>query len=385
MNYYISNLSMLCANGVSNDEIMKNLSFANSAIKEYNGYMVGKINNLKRDEIFNKLEKCFDTRTNHILYEALKKAGIEEIINKYGKENIAVIVGNTTSGVEENLNRIKAEGSDFLKDKKEVEFFISMNSLSNPALFVKNLYGLENLAYSISTACTSGIKTLLEGINLLNNGLCKAVICAGVDSINTLTLKGFDSLDILSSEHIKPFSDDRAGTNLAEGACVFVLSDEKIKDSIKVLSALSNNDAFHITKPNTNCELQKELISCALKEAGLKSVDYVNLHGTGTISNDEMETALVSEFFDGVSVSSTKSLMGHTLGACGALELGICCELILRSKNGKCLLPAQPNFINNKKLNIVKPGDKKVVKTALSTSFAFGGDNAVVVLGDSDE
>lgn len=376
---------MLCANGVSNDEIMTNLSNANSAIKEHNGYMVGKINDLKRDKIFNKLEKCFDTRTNHILYETIKKSGIEEIIDKYGKENIAVIVGNTTSGVEENLNRIKAEGSDFLKDKKEVELFMSMNSLSNPALFVKNLYGLENLAYSISTACTSGIKTLLEGMNLLKNGFCKAVVCAGVDSVNTLTLKGFDSLDILSSKHIKPFSDDREGTNLAEGACVFVLSNEKRKDSIKILSAFSNNDAFHITKPNTNCELQKELISSALKEAGLKSVDYVNLHGTGTISNDEMEAILVREFFDGVSVSSTKSLMGHTLGACGALELGVCYELILRSKNGECLLPAQPNFINNEKLNIVKSGNKKVVKTALSTSFAFGGDNAVVVLGDSDE
>ncbi|MCR4942597.1 MAG: beta-ACP synthase [Campylobacter sp.] len=389
MKFYLSKSSMICAIGDDNDTIMQNLAQENSGIKSYDNIMLAKIDELKNDEIFKNLKPEFKTRTNQILYLALKNLDdqIKFNIQKYGKENIAVIIGTTNTGVDENFKDLKAQ-SDFLQKGEQKELFMARNSISNPANFVRELYGLSSLAYSVSTACTSGIKTIIEGMYLIKNGICKAVICGGTDGLNSLCIAGFKSLDILSDEKINPFSLNRKGTNLGEGACVFVLSTDKSGESVEILAAKTNNDAFHITKPSQTCDLQKILAKEVLKQANLSGVDYVNLHGTGTVSNDTMESLLIKEFFKNTPVSSTKSLMGHTLGAAGAIELGICAELILASRQGKKVPLPVHSFDKNcefEAINFVKKGDKAVVKTALSSSFAFGGDNAMMILGECDD
>ena len=375
---------MLCASGENNASIMKALANGQSAISKYHNNMCALINDAwLEDENFDNLPPQFATRTNKILYKALKNLDIQSTIEKYGAENIAVIMGNTTAGVEENFQKLK-NGDEFLKEQDQRNLFISVNSISNPAIFVRELYSLKSLAYSVSTACTSGLKAIIEGMYLIKNGFCKAVICGGCDGINSLTIAGFSNLDILSDERANPFSKNRKGTNLGEGACVFILSQDKMPECVEILASGSNNDAFHITKPSQDCSLQKQLASHVLKESKLKKIDYVNLHGTATISNDTMEATLMSAYFTNTPCSSTKASMGHTLGACGALEIGICAQLILDSTNNKaCALPVNiyDGECEFKDLNLVKKGDKAVVNSALSSSFAFGGDNAMMILG----
>lgn len=332
-------------------------------------------------------------RTNVILYNALLglESTLKYICNKVGEDSLGVVIGTTTTGVNENYISIQ--------NNTDMDYLAKRSALCNPSLLIKELYDLQSLNFATSSACTSGTKAIINGARLIKSGLCQAVICGGVDSLNVLSINGFSSLDICSETHTNPLSSNRDGINIGEGAAlVLLVSDELAKSQdlenlfrAEIKGYANNNDAFHITQPSQSFAMQQEIITESLHKSGLNpsDIDYINLHGTGTIANDFMEANLISSTFNQTPISSTKPFMGHTLGAAGALECGICIHLVYESlQNGESLLP--PHFYDghyDKKLpniNLVKEQQKANVKNAMSLSFAFGGDNSVIIVGASD-
>lgn len=175
------------------------------------------------------LPKKHHSRNNQLLWHSLEQIEptIQQAISRFGRHRIAVIIGTSTTGVDENLPVFKYAAEH--EDWSGAEFNQQQQYFSAPADFIAHQYGLTNLIYGISTACTSGAKALISAARLLNANLCDAVICGGVDTLSLLTLVGFNSLSVLSAEQTNPFSANRQGINLGEGSAVFVMSREKIR------------------------------------------------------------------------------------------------------------------------------------------------------------
>lgn len=353
-----------------------------------NGFLVGMCENLKA--LPANTAPCFRTRTNEILYNAILPLHklIQDLKEYFGEENLALIIGTTTTGVEENYQGLKKQGLQGYDNRRE--------SLANPALFLSEFLQFKSLTFGVSNACTSGAKAIIEGARFIRAGICKVAIVGGVDSINTLTLEGFKSLGILSDKPSRAFCENREGINIGEAAGLFVLISEKdlnqcksdIKSEFKVELAgfASNTDAFHITQPSPDLHIKKSL----LDSVEFENLDYISAHGTGTKDNDKVEAEFISSFLPHILASSIKPFIGHNLAACGAVEAGLCVKLIMQSlKNGEANLPPQiyENIDKNfsKDLNLVPFGEKKSVESALSLSFAFGGDNVLLYLKADNE
>lgn len=388
---------LICSAGNDNASIISSLKSGQVHLQKNNDYgnkefMLGAIKNLL--PLPPNTPTHFKTRTNTILYNALLNGEnlIKEVIKS--TDSVAVVIGTTTTGIEENYNNIPKK-----------QYLQSFSSLDNPALFVRSVYDICGLSFGVSSACTSGAKAIIEGARLINSGLCEAVICGGVDSLNTLTINGFDSLEILSAKPSRAFCADREGINIGEGAGVFVLMSSEClarnphlaDDFIIALKGYANNnDAFHITQPRTDFAMQERLLAEVLLCANLtpSDIDYINLHGTGTQANDAMESATFAYALNGAlkstPSSSIKPLIGHTLGAAGAIEAGVCAEMILQSIGSidgqEALIPHIYHNDFDKSLPqiaLVKQGEKAKVRNALSVSFAFGGDNSAIILGQA--
>ena len=227
---------------------------------------------------------------------------------------------------------------------------------------------------------------------LLQLGACDAVLCGGVDSLARLTLNGFAALEAVSDGPCNPFSVNRQGINIGEAAALFLMTREPLdrtQNPIALLGAGSTSDAHHISAPEPSGRGAREAMQAALADAGLTAaqIDYLNLHGTATQHNDAMESLAVAAVFpEGVPCSSSKPLTGHTLGAAGALEAAFC-WLTLTSEQG--LLPphgwdgqADPAL---PALQLVMPGQRlpaRGPRRLMSNSFAFGGSNVSLILGE---
>ena len=324
---------------------------------------------------------------NHISELALKSIEpvIEKAISKFGKKRVAVLCGTCYKGsnaVVEALEIHKKTGK--FPDKYEFE----MQQTDYPAKFIAKKFGLEGIAISHSTACASSASAIMSARNLLEAGLCDAVIAGGADIISDSIMLGFSALEAISPKPCNPFSKNRSGITLGEGAAFFLLTlNEEFPCDIKIIGCGESADAEHITAPRADGEGAKNAMKAALVNACLKpeDIDYLNLHGTGTTLNDAMESTAVSAIFPStLPVSSTKSLTGHTLGAAGALELSFCC-MALSCKNTEKFLP--PHLWDNvfdpelPQLNFVSKGTKSNrLKRCISNSFAFGGYNASIIV-----
>ncbi len=382
---YLSKPGLISCLGDTLEENMQKILQGKSALEKDEQILkkpiyIGKINS-PLPKIKNPL---FQTRTNQILLNSILQIDdiIQKAIKKYGKNRIGVVIGTTTTGIEENFELFKnnAKTSKWNLSLYEHE----KQALSNPADFVKDFYSLSGISYGISTACTSGAKALINARRLIENDICDCVICGGVDSINTLTINGFDSLGLLCPNISNPLSKNRNGINIGEGAGVFLCSRDEIS-SVILAGYASNSDAFHITQPDEKAIKPIQAIQEALQKASLSEVDYINLHSTGTKANDKMESYAFSKTLPQTVASSTKPLMGHTLGAAGAIEAGICHALISKQKTS---LP--PHMYdgaydeNLEKIQLVKKDEIREINSALSSSFAFGGDNAILVLKNAN-
>ena len=346
---------------------------------------------------FGKLEKDFepidderyDLKCNRVLKYLVDKLDL----SGFEKDEIGIVIGTTNSGIQE------FEDSE---NKHHAE-------LGNPAEFLKWYLGTKNYAASVSTACTSGTKAFSTAVKLLQNDVCKVVIAGGIDTLAAMPSYGFHALEVLSHEKSNPFSKNRDGISLGEGGALFVLTkDVKIHKCLDVKSITNvgricksdneivallgigeTSDAYHSATPDPDGVQAVRAIQLALDDAGLKAedIDYINLHGTGTVSNDLMEAnAIYKVFGDNVPASSTKPFTGHCLGAAASIEAFICYQ-ILKGKRNLPIHKYDNEYDENlPKINLVNSNtENKKINTCMSTSFGFGGTNAVVIMGNKTE
>lgn len=304
----------------------------------------------------------YNLRCNRLVLECIKDFGIEN----FDKDSLAVVCATTNSGVEEY---------DETLCEKHYE-------IGNPAEFLYKHFSLNNFYTSVSTACSSGIKAFSIAKNLLDKKVAKQVLVVGVDSLAKVPIYGFDSLEILSKEPTIPFSKNRKGINIGEGVAAFMVELGSVKDNeIEIAGIGETTDSYHATTPDPDGIEAERAIRLAL--GNVKTVDYINLHGTGTLANDLMEgRAIYNVFGSNVPVSSTKPLTGHCLGAAASLEIALCCKLL---ENGKGQV--FPHIYDSKydmDIPQIYLADKnttlKSIKSCLCTSFGFGGTNTAILL-----
>ncbi|WP_405597809.1 MULTISPECIES: beta-ketoacyl-ACP synthase [unclassified Pseudoalteromonas] len=387
MTYWLNDLGIVSAMGIGQHATTKSLNDYHSATPilsknrdlsaEHTTLYVGQVHSIA---LSNK------KRIHTFIDLALEQ--IKPTLNKLShidKSRIAVVMGTSTSNIHDGERARKSHESTTLWPS---DFSYSDQELATPAHYVADKVGALGPCYSISTACTSSAKALISARALLNADLADVVICGGADSLCQLTINGFSSLASLSSGLCQPFSSDRDGINIGEGAALFIMTkDTPITHSgIKLLGSGESSDAHHMSAPDPNGIGAQASMQQALQSAQLapSDIDYINAHGTATLKNDEMEALAINRVFgNNTPLSSSKHLTGHTLGAAGAIEAGIC-WLLLKGR-GQNALPY--NVIksggNLADIKIIKQAFKPILKYCLSNSFAFGGNNASLILGSN--
>ncbi|QLF94293.1 beta-ketoacyl-[acyl-carrier-protein] synthase family protein [Pseudomonas sp. ABC1] len=312
---------------------------------------------------------------------------IRSAITRYGAHRIGVLLGTSTSGIDEASQGI----ATFVRQGElPASYHYAQQEMAAPAIFLADWLGLAGPAYCQSTACTSSARALLSAHRLLEQGVCDAVLCGGVDSLCRLTLNGFSALEAVTAERCNPFSANRNGINIGEGAALFLMTREEAP--IALFGGGASSDAHHISAPHPEGRGALLAMRKALASAGVEAgqIDYLNLHGTATRHNDAMESLAVHALFpNGVACSSSKPMTGHTLGAAGALEAAFC-WLTLSEDNAEGRLPphlwdgqADPEL---PALDLVRP-DTRLRRSSgrrlMSNSFAFGGSNLSLIIGDA--
>ncbi|MEZ4327692.1 MAG: beta-ketoacyl-ACP synthase [Polyangiales bacterium] len=243
------------------------------------------------------------------------------------------------------------------------------------------LGGFEGPRYIVSTACSSSGKVFASARRLLDANLADAVLVGGADALCHTTVRGFFSLGVMAEGPCMPFSEDRPGMNIGEGAA-FALVERRGAPRAMLLGVGESSDAYHPSSPHPEGRGARDAMAQALAQGGVtaEDVDYVNAHGTGTKHNDSAESCAVESLLGReVPVVSTKGYTGHTLGACGAVEaiFGIVAieEGFLPASVGST--PRDPGI----PLNIPSERVDLRPRFVLSNSFAFGGNNCSVLLG----
>ncbi len=330
--------------------------------------------------------KQFACRNNQLMLAALEqiKTDIDELKSTYPLDRIAVVLGTSTSGILEGENALQAKTD---KGFYPESFNYRQQEIGTPAIFLREYLGLTGLAYTVSTACSSSAKVFACASRLINSDLCDVAIIGGVDSLCRLTVNGFSSLESVSAGRCNPMSVNRDGINIGEAATLFILS--RNESNIELLGVGESSDAHHMSAPHPEGKGAMAAMRMALDEADLQASDisYINLHGTATPLNDSMESLAIEQVFGTETpVSSTKPLVGHTLGAAGATEVGFCWLLLNESEGAVFLPPHRWDGQADEKLpaiNLLKEGVQVEISAGtafLSNSFAFGGNNASVII-----
>jgi 3-oxoacyl-[acyl-carrier-protein] synthase-1 len=397
MTAYLNALGVICALGRDKHEVARNLFAGDcSGMRSESGWVPERslpVAAVRGDlaPIPAELVKQ-STRNNQLLLEAALQIrdDIDQAIQTYGRDRIGVILGTSTSGIDEASRGL----AHYIREHQFPDYYdYQQQELGAPANFLADWLQLSGPAYVISTACTSSARALMSAQRLLDLGLCDAVLCGGVDSLCKLTLNGFSALEAVSEQRCNPFSVNRNGINIGEAAVLFLMT--KVagdKQSIALLGSGASSDAHHISAPEPTGRGALQAMRKALGRASLQpeQIGYLNLHGTATQHNDAMESLAVSALFPaGVPCSSTKPMTGHTLGAAGALEAAFC-WLSLSADNQTHTLPphvwdGQPDP-QLPALNWVTPADRLASiapRYLMSNSFAFGGNNVSLIIGDA--
>ena len=326
----------------------------------------------------------WDCRNNRLAEFALIQDGFLEAVAatraRYGASRVGVFIGTSTSGVQhtELAYRARDAGTGALPgwfDQRRTQNIFSV------AAFVALRLGLTGVALSISTACSSSAKVFAAASRAIAAGVCDAAVVGGVDSLCLTTLYGFNSLQLISAEICRPADAARLGISIGE-AGGFALLDPLAECSQALLGYGETSDAFHMSSPEPAGRGAIESIRAALARASVApdEVDYINLHGTGTIANDNAESRAVCEVFGSTTpCSSTKGWTGHTLGAAGMVEAAICLMAIEqgflpRSLNTRTRDPAI-------EAGILLETRVAPVERVLSNSFGFGGSNCSLLFG----
>ncbi len=310
------------------------------------------------------------------------RPAIEKAKQRYGAERIAVIIGTSTSGLYETES---AYGYLLKNNKMPADFnFVTRHAYQATGRFLQLELGLTGVCFALSTACSSAAKAIAAGQRLINNGVCDAALVGGVDTLCRLTLRGFNSLNLVSTTACRPMDKSRSGISIGEAAGLLLLekSNADNQSCAQLLAVGESSDAYHMSHPHPEGLGAKLAMQSALSLSGIKpeDIDYLNLHATATKINDAVEAkAVYSVFGKQLLSSATKGITGHTLGAAGALET-IIALLALEGQflPGSCGLDTlDPEFLCRVNTH---PKLKQGLKIAMSNSFGFGGNNASVIV-----
>ncbi|MEP9410036.1 MAG: beta-ketoacyl-ACP synthase II [Candidatus Brocadia sp.] len=325
-------------------------------------------------------------------YQAVINSKLE--IKKGMRDDMGVVLGTSIGGLS---SQEKAAEDLFTRGYKSVDPMSIVKVISNAAAcHIARHFGLMGPNYTISTACASGANAVGEAYKMIRDGYAQAMIAGGVDApLTPVFFAAWHKMRVLSRQNscpqraCKPFSKNRDGIVIGEGAGIIILEEfnsaQKRSAPIygEIIGYGSTNDAYHLTFPHIDGEVKA--IERALEDAQIsqEEIDYINAHGTATALNDSVETDSIKRVFRekaySIPISSTKSMIGHTLGASGAIE-AITCALTINESiipptinyeepDPQCDLDYVPNTARQANIHI-----------ALSNSFGFGGSNAVIIL-----
>lgn len=326
------------------------------------------------------------SRNNALLLHTLAqiRGAVDQAIAGVDPVRVAIVLGTSTSGISEGEQAVRerAHRGDWPEG-----FDYGQQELGSPAQYLAEVLGTAGPAYTLSTACSSSAKAMASAARLLEHGMADVAIAGGVDTLCGFTIAGFSALESVSATRCNPFSANRNGINLGEGAALFLMT--RNEGPVRLAGWGETSDAHHISAPDPAGTGARTAMRQALTRAGIdaRSVDYLNLHGTATEQNDAMEShAVAAVLGSDVPVSSTKPMTGHTLGAAGAIEAALLWLTLADNPCGR--LPAHwwdgvadPALAP---LHLVGAGESlgRAPRYAMSNSFAFGGSNSTLILGE---
>ena len=333
----------------------------------------------------------YNCRNNRLAQLGLEQDGFAEAVHtaaaQYGSERIGVFMGTSTSGILETelafRNRDQVTGelpADFIYSKTQNTYSV--------ADFTRQYLGLSGPSVVVSSACSSSAKVFSVARRMIEAGLIDAAVVGGVDTLCLTTLYGFNSLGLLSSQACRPYDTGRDGISIGEAAAFALLersSASASEQDVLLLGIGESSDAYHMSSPHpeglgARMAMQQALSTAALEPA---DIDYINLHGTATPSNDAAEAKAVHAVFGhDTPCSSSKGATGHTLGAAGAIEAVICA---LALQHG--FIPGGLNTDNvdaTLNLNYQLENREQVLAHVMSNSFGFGGTNCSLIFGLAD-
>jgi 3-oxoacyl-[acyl-carrier-protein] synthase-1 len=329
---------------------------------------------------------AWDCRNNRLAWRGLLSDGFRDAVlaarERFGPDRIAVVIGTSTSSIgasEEAYCRLDADGR-YPPDLRR-PIIHTPHSLGD---FVQHALELTGLAVTVATACSSSAKAFAQAARLIQLGLADAAVVGGVDTLCGSVLFGFNSLELVSSEPCQPFDVERCGISLGEAAG-FALLQPAADRGPWFVGYGESSDAHHMSSPHPEGRGARLALEEVFRRAGISPADvgYINLHGTASRKNDEMEAGVIAELFPASTVaSSTKGWTGHTLGAAGIVEAGITLLALEHSM--------LPGTMNTRTLDPICGPQVRIdnamqeARCGLSLSFGFGGSNCVLAFARSD-
>jgi 3-oxoacyl-(acyl-carrier-protein) synthase len=299
--------------------------------------------------------------------------------DRYGADRVALVLGTSTSSI-----GATEEAYAQLTEQREFPAHLRQPVLHSPHSlpdFVRTALGLTGIATTVATACSSSAKAFAQAERYVRLGLADAAIVGGVDSLCGSVLYGFNSLELLSREPCRPFDATRAGISLGE-AGGFALLERDGATGPWLLGHGESSDAHHMSSPHPEGRGAEAAMRGALRSAGVEAdlVDYVNLHGTASQKNDEVEAGAVARLFPASThASSTKGWTGHALGAAGIVESAMCLLALERGYMPGTLNLREPDPVCGPQIRI--DAQRREVRYALNNSFGFGGSNCSLLFG----
>ena len=390
----ISAASLVCAAGSGLATVAAALRAERSGLRandlDWIGFdtFIGRVGGIEERPVQAGLSE-FDCRNNRLAQMGLEADGFATAVaraaSRYGAHRIAVILGTSTSGIEATERAYQAIDPETgaLPDWFQIE---TTHAYFSVAAFTRLWLKLAGPAHVVATACSSSSKTIIDAHQMIELGLCDAAVVGGVDSLCRLTIHGFASLELLDRSVCKPNDLNRAGISIGEAAGFALIEREEAvaEDTpfAKVLGYGESSDAYHMSSPDPDGEGAAAAMTTALRNSNLRpnQIDYINLHGTGTVMNDRVENMAVHRVFgDATPSSSTKAWTGHTLGASGILGvlmggLSIRGGFIPKNLNLETVDPSLRAPVTTTRID-------KPVRHVLANAFGFGGTNCSIVLG----
>ena len=327
---------------------------------------------------------AFDCRNNRLAWWAMQQDGFVQAVARararWGAQRIGVFLGTSTSGLLQTELAYRHRSADGALPAG-FRYAQTQNSYS-VADFTRQALALEGPSWVVSTACSSSAKVFGNAARLIAAGLIDAAVVGGVDSLCLTTLYGFQALELLSDEVCRPWDATRRGLSIGEAGAYALLERDSSRGVGWLLGVGESNDGHHMSTPHPQGAGAIEAMRAALADAGMRApqIDYINLHGTATPSNDAAEDLAVVEVFGtDTPASSTKGATGHTLGAAGAVEAAIAMLAIAHGLMPGGLNTCEPDAAL--RLHYLRENRHAPVGRVLSNSFGFGGSNASLIFG----